>query len=159
MTKRLIVVTLVMFLLSGCAVRLTRPESDQDALAAMLRVATYEGMKRVFANSPYGEEAGGYLCPVVTESILPGLQGECADIDLKNQALYVLNAAAREWFPEWETDIEPYVGALNTLFGISVDCTPEQMIYLRAFFQGIADACQSQAQLTDSVLTTIQPEE
>jgi len=159
MTKRLIVVALVMFLLSGCALQFTRPESDQDALAAMLRLGTYEGMKRVFANSPSGEEAGGYICPVVTESILPALQGECADIDLKNQALYVLSAAAHEWFPDWEASIAPYVDALDTLFGVSVDCTPEQMIYLRAFFQGVADACQVQAKLTDSVLTIVQPEE
>jgi len=139
------VLLILMFLavMSGCALQFTRPQSDQRVLATMLKAGTFEAVRPLFKRVP---EAGGYICPLVREGIMPALQNQtCADIKLKDQAVFVLGAAAQQWFPDWQEHIQPALDVLDELFGPSLDCTPEQMMYLRAFFSGIMDACNAGA--------------
>lgn len=137
MLRRLIIPLMLALLLMGC-VKTVNPTVDPELAAAALRIGTRRGAIAVFAKNP---EARGDICPVAT-LILTGLDGDCADIPLKDQSLALLSAAATEWFPDWEADVADIVAGLDALFKPEAECSPEQMLYLRAFFLGIVDACK-----------------
>ena len=135
--KRSIIITLLVLVMTGCVTFQTKPTPELKA--ATLKVAVGEGMRVLFKEEP---EVGGYACPYVAIHIMPQLQGDCADIELKDWAVGTLSEAAKQWFPDWENRIKAYVAMLDELFDPNVECTEAQMLYLRAFFQGITDACQ-----------------
>ena len=155
--KQLIITLLLLALTFGCSIQFTTPTVDAETHAILIQAGARRGMMLLFSKNP---TMGAYICPVIDVHIMPALQVEdCADIQLKDMALSLTHDAAMQYCPDYEQDMLAAIALLDSLFKPEVGCSADQLMYLRAFFAGIQDACHEQAEFVDAVLSTLQPEE